>query len=67
MKDNISTHSKSLHPSQAVKHPKIDYYFDTALYVIRRSRELAWESKELVVALLILILLIEHSFHVLTK
>ena len=49
------------------RHATIDYYFDAAIYVVKRSKELAWESKELVVALLILILLIQHSFHVLMK
>ncbi len=48
-------------------HPSIDYYFDAAIHVVKRSKELAWESKELIVALLILILLIQHSYHVLTK
>jgi hypothetical protein len=48
-------------------HPTIDYYFDSAIHIVKRSKELAWESKELVVALLILILLIQHSYHVLMK
>ena len=49
------------------RHPKIDHWFDAAIHIVKRSKELAWESKELVVALLILILLIQHSFHVLIK
>jgi hypothetical protein len=48
-------------------HPTIDHYFNGAIHIVKRSKELAWESKELVVALLILILLIQHSFHVLFK
>jgi hypothetical protein len=48
-------------------HPTIDYYFDAAIHFVRRAKELAWESKELVVALLILILLVQHSYHVLMK
>ncbi len=59
--------SKSVLPTQRESHPIIDYYFDAAIHVVRRSKELAWESKELVVALLILILLIQHSFHVLMR
>lgn len=58
------------HPVVSVerrRHPKIDYFFDCALHILKRSKELAWESKELVVALLILILLIQHSWHVLMK
>ncbi len=54
-------------PLNGNPHPTIDYYFDAAIHVVRRSKELAWESKELVVALPILILLIQHSFHVLMK
>ena len=49
------------------RHPTIDYYFDSALYIVKRSKELAWKLKELVVAVLILILLIQHSYHVLMK
>lgn len=49
------------------RHPIIDYYFDAAIHAVKRSKELAWESKELVVALLILILLIQHSYRVLMK
>lgn len=49
------------------EHPRIDYYFDCAIHIVRRSKELAWESKELIVTVLILILLIQHSWHVLMK
>jgi hypothetical protein len=59
-------HSKAVRIERRT-HPTIDYYFDPAIHIVRRSKELAWESKELVVALLILILLIQHSFHVLMK
>ena len=52
---------------QQETHKKIDFIFDCALHAVRRSKELAWEAKELVVALLILILLIQHSYHVLMK
>lgn len=60
-------HRKRKSTCRKQKHPKSDYYFDAALHIVRRSKELAWESKEFVVALLILILLVQHSFHVLTK
>ncbi len=56
---------KSVLRVERSNHPTIDHYFDCAIHVVKRSKELAWESKELVVALLILILLIQHSFHVL--
>jgi hypothetical protein len=56
---------KSIISSHQKRHPTIDYYFDAALHIVKRSKELAWESKELVAALLMLILLIKHSFHVL--
>jgi hypothetical protein len=49
------------------EHPTIDYYFDCAIHIVRRTKELAWEAKELIVTVLILILLIQHSFHVLIK
>ncbi len=55
-------------PSLSIPHqsfPKIDYVFDRAIHVVRRSKELMWESKELVVALLILVLLVKHAWHVL--
>lgn len=58
-KKSIQPHRKS--------HPTIDYYFDTTLYIVKRTKELAREAKELVIALLILILLIQHSYHVLIK
>ena len=45
--------------------PKIDYAFDCTIHLVRRTKELVWESKELVVALLILVLLIKHAWHVL--
>lgn len=48
-------------------HPTIDFYFDCAIHIVKRSKDLAWESKEFVVALLILILLIQHSYEVLMK
>ena len=58
--------AKSPFPVQQ-SHAKIDYYFDGAIHIVRRAKELAWESKELVVALLVLILLVQHSWHVLMK
>jgi hypothetical protein len=66
MAANLKTKA-SVVPSQRSSHPTLDYYFDVAIHVVRRSKELAWESKELVVAVLILILLIQHSIKVLTK
>jgi hypothetical protein len=66
MAANLKTKASVL-PSQRPSHPTLDYYFDAAIHIVRRSKELVWESKELVVALLILILLIQHSIHVLTK
>jgi hypothetical protein len=48
-------------------HPRIDYYFDASIHIVRRSKELAWESKELIVTLLMVLLLVLHSYHVLTK
>ena len=54
-----------LTPSDRAKFPKINIFFDAALYIVRRSKELAWEAKELIVALLILLLLIQHAIHVL--
>jgi hypothetical protein len=47
-------------------HPKIDFIFDCAIHIVRRSKELVWESKELIVALLIIFLLLKHALHVLT-
>ena len=40
----------------------IDYVFDRAVHIIRRTKELVWELKELVIALLILYLLIRHAW-----
>jgi hypothetical protein len=40
---------------------KIDYVFDRAIHIVRRTKDLVWELKELVVALLILYLLIKHA------
>ena len=59
--------AKPSFPVSTESHPKIDKVFDRAIHIVRRSKELAWESKELVVALLILILLIQHSWHVLVR
>jgi hypothetical protein len=59
--------AKPAFPASHQSHPTIDYYFDCAIHIVRRSKELAWESKELVVAVLILILLVQHSWHVLVK
>lgn len=64
--ENLRIYQTTTEPAQR-EHPKIDFYFDAAIHVVKRAKELAWESKELVVALLILILLIQHSFHVLMK
>jgi hypothetical protein len=49
------------------KHPTIDYYFNVAIHIIRRSNELADESKSLMIRLLILALVIVHCIAVLTK
>ena len=43
--------------------PLIDYVFDRAVHIVRRFKELVWELKELVIALLILYLLIRHAAH----
>jgi hypothetical protein len=59
--------AKPAFPAVRQSYPTIDYYFDRAIHIVRRSKELASESKELVVALLILILLVQHSWHVLVK
>jgi hypothetical protein len=48
-------------PVQPEFYPKIDYIFDRAVHVVRRCKELVWELKELVIALLILYLLIKHA------
>ena len=40
---------------------KIDYVFDRAIHIVRRTKDLVWELKELAVALLILYLLIKHA------
>ena len=52
-------------PSLQDIHRQINLYFDIAIHVIRRSKELVWESKELIVALLIVFLLLRHAIHVL--
>lgn len=59
--------SPTILPVSRSQHPSIDYYFDVAIHTVRRGKELAWESKELIVTILILILLIQHSWLVLTK
>jgi hypothetical protein len=64
MSEQITHHSSSV-PAERQSHPKIDFYFDAALHIVRRSKELAWEAKELIVTLLILLLLIQHALHVL--
>jgi hypothetical protein len=64
---NKTPQSESVPTAEREANPTIDYYFDAAIHVVRRSKELAWASKELVVALLVLILLIQHSLHVLMK
>lgn len=53
-------------PSESTtEFPRIDGFFDTALHIVQRTKDLAWEAKELIVAMLILLLLIQHSLHVL--
>jgi hypothetical protein len=64
--ENVVTKNATLR-AERISYPTIDLYFDVAIHIVKRAKELAWESKELVVALLILILLIQHSFHVLMK
>lgn len=46
-------------------HPRIDYYFDAAIHIVKRTNDLADESKGLIVRLLILALLIVHCVAVL--
>jgi len=46
-------------------HPAIDHYFDAVIHVVRRTNELADESKGLTVRLLILALLVIHCIAVL--
>jgi len=66
MPANLKAKASTVPPPRP-SHPTLDYYFDAAIHVVRRSKELAWESKELVVALLVLILLIQHSIQILAK
>jgi len=42
------------------RHPKIDYYFDAVIHIVKRTNDLADESKALTVRLLFLALLILH-------
>jgi len=65
MQTDLQINSESLQTSQTQSHPKIDYYFDCAIHIVKRSKELVWESKELIVALLIVFLLLRHAIHVL--
>jgi len=48
-------------------HPKIDHYFNVAIHVVKRTNDLADESKTLTIRLLILGLVIIHCIAVLTK
>lgn len=49
------------------RYPKIDGGFDTIIHLVKRLKELADECKGLITVLLILLLLIEHSYRVLMK
>jgi hypothetical protein len=44
--------------------PRTAAAFDWGKYVIQRTKELVWDAKELIIALLILLLLIQHSVQV---
>lgn len=59
--DRVSDHTNKRLAVQREFYPTIDYIFDRAVHVVRRSKELVWELKELVIALLILYLLIKHA------
>ncbi|HXQ69257.1 MAG TPA: hypothetical protein VN844_02160 [Pyrinomonadaceae bacterium] len=50
-------------PVQHESYRLIDYVFDRAVHIVRRTKELVWELKELAIALLILYLLIRHAAH----
>ncbi|MDX6498989.1 MAG: hypothetical protein QOG23_2249 [Blastocatellia bacterium] len=45
-------------------HPKIDHYFDALIHIVKRTNDLADESKGLTVRLVILALLIIHCIAV---
>jgi hypothetical protein len=55
--------SKSGLPVPRESYPLIDYIFDRAIHIVRRTKELTWELKELAIALLILYLLVRHAWH----
>lgn len=55
--------SKPGGPVPRESYPLIDYVFDRAVHIVRRTKELVWELKELAIALLILYLLIRHAAH----
>lgn len=50
---------------KAKSFPKTTAFFNWLTYGAQKTKELAWEVKELIVALLILFLLIRHALHVL--
>lgn len=52
-------------PVELDSFPKTTAFFDWLDYVVQRGKRVAWDAKELIVALLVLLLLIQHSFHVL--
>ena len=59
--------SRSVVSAERRRYPKIDACFDTTIHIVKRIKELADECKGLITVLLILLLLIEHSYHVLMK
>lgn len=54
--------SKPAVPVPRESYPIIDFVFDRAVHIVRRTKELVWEVKELIIALLILYLLIRHAW-----
>ena len=57
------TQAKRGFPGSRESHQTIDNVFDCAIHMVRRSKELVWELKELAIALLILYLLLKHAWH----
>jgi hypothetical protein len=53
--------SKPKPPASRKSHPTIDKVFDCAIHIVRRTKELVWEVKELAIALIILWLLLKHA------
>ena len=53
--------AKPSFPVSTESHPTIDKVFDRAIHVVRRTKDLVWELKELAIGLIILWVLIKHA------